>query len=572
MTYKNKPLMTKKRAFTLIELLIVIAIIGILFVVLVSKVDFATDKAKATGVQTDFRSFQVAFDTVAKENAGFNTFGWDTGDTNGDKIRNSYDAGDANQDGIKQDDEVWTGRKVYAETWTGIYTLVKPGTTDLDADAIFALESAINKNLDPKLHIAIGTDGKIIMANGAQDPWKTEYHGVYISNAANDKKDRGALIIYSNGANQEFGSEHSIANGIVSIIVPGNNIYGQDDMSIVSCYTYTNGYGEVKNMTTGFSNNQGFLSGNNGNVSITPEGAQPIVLEPGLYETGTQTLTMSWDELISAGILNSNGAVVRSARASLVGDLRLPESLTSLPNNAYLDCQGLTGVYIPETLTTMGINPFAVCPNITTIVLEGNNPSYKIVNNCILNKTTNSIVSSFRGATIPTDASITKIEDRAFWGHTYLTNLHIPANITTLVGNPFADCDIDEITVDANNPIFGVVSKCLVNLQTSTLICGVDSAYAIDPSITTVASYAFWGTNVTSLSFNISMPVFEENSFAYCTSLGTIVLNNVSKDISRGMLSKAAQDNVNWITFSRRHTDGSRTDSTFGTPSFTPYG
>ena len=80
----QKPTFKNKKAFTLIELLIVIAIIGILFIVLVSKVDFATDKAKTTGVQTDFRSFQVAFDTVAKENAGFNTFGWDTGDTNGD--------------------------------------------------------------------------------------------------------------------------------------------------------------------------------------------------------------------------------------------------------------------------------------------------------------------------------------------------------------------------------------------------------------------------------------------------------------------------------------------------------
>ena len=41
-----------------------------MFIVLVSKVDFATDKAKATGVQTDFRSFQYAFDTVAILNEG----------------------------------------------------------------------------------------------------------------------------------------------------------------------------------------------------------------------------------------------------------------------------------------------------------------------------------------------------------------------------------------------------------------------------------------------------------------------------------------------------------------------
>ena len=62
---KNNWLSKQRKAFTLVELLIVIAIIGILFIVLVSKVDFATDKAKATGVQTDFRSFQLAFDTVA---------------------------------------------------------------------------------------------------------------------------------------------------------------------------------------------------------------------------------------------------------------------------------------------------------------------------------------------------------------------------------------------------------------------------------------------------------------------------------------------------------------------------
>ena len=106
MNCKNKSFMTKRKAFTLIELLIVIAIIGILFIVLVSKVDFATDKAKATGVQTDFRSFQMAFDTVAKENAGFNTFGWDTGDLNANGKRDSYDEGDTNKDNIQDAGEI----------------------------------------------------------------------------------------------------------------------------------------------------------------------------------------------------------------------------------------------------------------------------------------------------------------------------------------------------------------------------------------------------------------------------------------------------------------------------------
>ena len=267
--------MTKKKAFTLIELLIVIAIIGILFIVLVSKVDFATDKAKATGVQTDFRSFQMAFDTVAKENAGFNTFGWDTGDANQDGVRNSYDEGDNGagggtaKNGIQDGSEVFTGHKVYAETFTKVYSLKKNGTGSYDRDALNRLETAINANLDPKLHITIKDDGGIVMANGAQDPWKTEYHGYYITNAEVDGKDRGAIIMYSNGANQEFGSEHSIANGVVTITVPGNNKDGKDDMSIVSCYTYVNGYGEVKNMTTGFSvNHESMDFGANNTVTV----------------------------------------------------------------------------------------------------------------------------------------------------------------------------------------------------------------------------------------------------------------------------------------------------------------
>ena len=269
MNCKTKSFVTKKKAFTLIELLIVIAIIGILFIVLISKVDFATDKSKATGVQTDFRSFQLAFEQVSRENAGFNTFGWDTGDLNANGKRDSYDEGDTNKDNIQDLGEVWTGHKVPGETFTKVFTLVKPGTTfetdGYDADPIAQLETAINANLDPKLHITIGTDGKITMANGAQDPWDKEYHGEYITNAEVDGKDRGAIIMYSDGANNEFGSEHKIANGIVSVSIPGNNKYGKDDYSIAVVYTFVNGYGEVKTQTSGFSNNQdnNSTSGNN---------------------------------------------------------------------------------------------------------------------------------------------------------------------------------------------------------------------------------------------------------------------------------------------------------------------
>ena len=274
MNSKNNLFFTKKRAFTLVELLIVIAIIGILFIVLITKVDFATNKSKASGVQTDFRSFQVAIESVAKEHAGLATFGWDTGDVNGDKIRNSYDVGDENQNGVQDEGEVFIGSKVYSEDWTNIYTLTNPADNS-DTSAIIALEEAINANLDPKLHITINDDYTITMANGAKDPWDTEYHGYYITNAEVDGKDRGAIVMYSNGANQEWGSDHSIAGGVVVVNVPGNNKIGKDDYGVSIIYTYVNGYGEVKTSTTGFSTNQEAPSnsnngGNGGNLNNVP--------------------------------------------------------------------------------------------------------------------------------------------------------------------------------------------------------------------------------------------------------------------------------------------------------------
>ena len=50
----------KKSGFTLVEILVVILIIGLLFVFLVPKIDNATDKARETGIKTDFRSYQTA--------------------------------------------------------------------------------------------------------------------------------------------------------------------------------------------------------------------------------------------------------------------------------------------------------------------------------------------------------------------------------------------------------------------------------------------------------------------------------------------------------------------------------
>lgn len=285
--YKFK---SNKKAFTLVELLIVIAVIGILFIVLVSSVDNVIDKAKTAGVQTDFRSYQYAIEQVARKYNGFNTFGWDTGDLNGDRVLNRYDVDTINVYGLRNNTDDEFNSELQNETWTGIYTMINPAD-EYDNSAILALQNAINEYLDPSLKIRIGIDGKITMMNNTKDPWGNEYEGIFITNATadaaakyntdasmigsiGDNKDRGSIIIWSKGPNGNLGSKIKVENGMVTATAsmidantPDNNIDGSDDLIMSITYTFSHGFGKPGTQTFGFSKNQTLLDKHNENTN-----------------------------------------------------------------------------------------------------------------------------------------------------------------------------------------------------------------------------------------------------------------------------------------------------------------
>ena len=586
-TYKKKKLF-KRNAFTLVELLIVIAIIGILFIVLVSKMDFATDKAKATGVNTDFRSFELAFETVSRENAGFNTFGWDTGDLNADGKRNHYDEGDLNQNGKRDPDEIWTGHTVYTETWTGVYTLTKPGTTNYDRDALDRLENAINANLDSSLQITISDSGVISMANGAQDPWNTEYHGYYITNATVDKKDRGAIVMYSNGANQTFGSTHSISNGVVTINIPDSNLYGKDDYNLSVVYTYTNGYGEIITDKNTVSSNSAekpnvtpeIEGGGTNNEPETPpsEPATPTEFVPGLYKSGSNytELIYTWQQLIDLGVLKTNGAVVGTGSGEttplpetielLAGELAWPKDLTSVPAYALKDCVNITGIKLHDNVSSLGnycfsatgIEHFTVPPKVTkmyyTFINAKNLVSVDIHDDVQLFDYTFDGCSSLETARIPEGVTVL---NALFEGCSNLHTIYLPSTITHFESAGFWNCPkLDnvyfagtieqwcKIDMDAfgyfGNPMRGSNTTLYINNEplehlvipeTITTLTGsfnnVDSLKSVvfHDKMTEIGSYAFaYCNNLESITFTSSIKTIGDHAFKSCTNIKNLSL------------------------------------------------
>ncbi|MFP3727425.1 prepilin-type N-terminal cleavage/methylation domain-containing protein [Priestia filamentosa] len=70
MVNKFKNMFKNQKGFTLVEILVVIVIIGILFTVIIPRIDFAGDRARQSGVKTDFKAFQTAAEGYFRETAG----------------------------------------------------------------------------------------------------------------------------------------------------------------------------------------------------------------------------------------------------------------------------------------------------------------------------------------------------------------------------------------------------------------------------------------------------------------------------------------------------------------------
>ena len=288
--------LTHRKAFTLVELLVVIAIIGILFVVLISKVDFATEKAKATGVQTDFRSYQLAIETVARENAGLSTL---------------------------VDDDA-SGEEKYA-----------------------ALEAALNKNLDPKLRVEIDADGKI--STDAKDPWKEEYTGQYLApDADGTVKDRGAIVMYCKGSNLKLGTTSETVNGVVNVTIEsGKETEGADDYAISTIYTYVNGYGEIKTTTDGFSND----IGNIGDTINTPSGDgeldEDVIIEIWMVDSG--------EPINFTDLLRQDGATINTHLVNTLPETMIPLDMENGIMDAYiLESTGVIYGNLNGTVMTLG--------------------------------------------------------------------------------------------------------------------------------------------------------------------------------------------------------------------------
>ena len=162
-------------------------------------------------------------------------------------------------------------------------------------------------------------------------------------------------------------------------------------------------------------------------------------------------------------------AIIETATNILIAGCQntiIPNSITSIGDNAFYYCESLTSITIPDSVTSIGYAAFAGCSSLTSVTI-GN--------------------------------SVTSIGDAAFWNCTSLTSITIPNSVTTVGGGMFYGCSKLKSVVLSNN-------------ITSLLSYGVETTYGFFEKC----------SSLTSITIPNSVTSIGEGAFADCSSLDTL--------------------------------------------------
>lgn len=203
--------------------------------------------------------------------------------------------------------------------------------------------------------------------------------------------------------------------------------------------------------------------------------------------------------------------------------LILSEGITRIESGAFKNCENLRRVVIPKTVNYISNSAFSGCYNLEYIEVVEGNSKFAAKNNCLIDKTTKTLLLVSKNSSIPTDGSVTSIGSYAF-SNINLTEINIPECITKIGNYAFSDCK-NFIYINLPNTITEIGScafyRC-VNLQNFT----------IPNSVTKIGSNAFYKCeSITELEIPNSVTSINISAFYYCKNLKNIVLGSGAESI-----------------------------------------
>ena len=208
---------------------------------------------------------------------------------------------------------------------------------------------------------------------------------------------------------------------------------------------------------------------------------------------------------------------------SEITKLVIPNSVTSIGDNAFFGCSGLTSVTIPNNVTNIGERAFQGCSGLTSIAIP--NSVKSIGEGAFL------FCSGLTSITIPN--SVTSIGEYAFQCCSSLPSITIPNSVTSIGKMAFSGCSgLISINVENGNTTYDSRDNCnaIIETNTNALITGCKNTI-IPNSVKSIGEHAFSSYDLPEVismienPFDINTNTFSDKTFRNATlyiPIGTI--------------------------------------------------